>query len=230
MDSHTLLEQSTRKLQELLQHAPQESLTFLCEYSSDKNCDLPDPDRLIRELRRSGSNDIVRLLTGHQAHYLEIVRDVAGKLKIEWKKDDDEEKLEKAIFLKVFQQAWVKMSNEEREPVRHLLESQGADAEYVSKLLIEGTMVEFLPTISYLVVLNIARMVAVAAAVDTAGLAAGEAISGLVAETLFGVLGIVVGTIVFIVNLAGPAYRKTIPAVLQIAYIRQLMQAEKNTI
>lgn len=214
-----MLRRSTEGLCALFGQADPADLGLLRDYNFGAEAGEKTCDELVARIRYNGSNTIAHLL-GRDAEYLDIVRNVADKMNVAWSPAEDEEAVEKKILGAIFTRAWQKMSPAERAPIEKLFTEQGLETERVSRLLVEGTIVDFMPTISYLVAWNIARIVAVAAARQ----AGAEALGGLVAgglNVLLGPLGIIVGIIIVSVDLAGPAYRKIIPTVLQIAYLRQ---------
>ncbi|MDT8903082.1 hypothetical protein [Anaeroselena agilis] len=219
MSGKELLRRSSERLCELFARTDPGDLGLLKEYNFGEHTGEITCEELVARIRYNGSNTIAHLL-GRDAEYLDIVRDVAAKMKVEWSPEEDEEAVEKRILGVIFTRAWKKMSPAEREPIEQLFAGQGVEAEKISTLLVEGTIVNFMPTISYLVAWNIARIVAVAAARQ----AGAEALGGLVSgglNVLLGPLGVILGIVVVAIDLAGPAYRKIIPTVLQIAYLRQ---------
>jgi uncharacterized protein YaaW (UPF0174 family) len=219
MTEKELLRGSTAGLCALFSRSDPADLGLLLEYNfggpaGDKTC-----EELVARIRYNGSNTIAHLL-GRDAEYLDIVRNVADKMSVRWAPGEDEEAIEKKILGEVFTRAWQKMSPAERAPIAKLFAEQGVETDRISKMLVEGTIVEFMPTIGYLVTWNFARIVAAAAARQ----AGAEALGGLVAgglDLLLGPLGIILGIVIMAVDLAGPAYRKIIPTVLQIAYLRE---------
>lgn len=214
-----MLRHSTEGLCALFSRSDPADLGLLWDYNFGEAAGEKTCDELVARIRYNGSNTIAHLL-GRDAEYLDIVRNVADKMNVPWAPAEDEEAVEKRILGAIFARAWQKMSPAERAPIEKLFTEQGLETERVSRLLVEGTIVDFMPTISYLVAWNIARIVAIAAARQ----AGAEALGGLVAgglNVLLGPLGIILGIVIVSVDLAGPAYRKIIPTVLQIAYLRQ---------
>ncbi|HWQ61577.1 MAG TPA: hypothetical protein VN521_04655 [Negativicutes bacterium] len=219
MTDKDMLRRSTEGLCTLFGRSDPADLNLLYDYNfgdvaGDKPC-----EELVARIRYNGSNTIAHLL-GRDAEYLDIVRNVADKMDISWSHEEDEEAVEKKILGAIFTRAWQKMSPIERAPIERLFTEQGLETEKVSRLLVEGTIVDFMPTIGYVVAWNMARIVAAAAARE----AGAEALGGLLAgglDLLLGPLGIIMGIVIVSIDLAGPAYRKIIPTVLQIAYLRQ---------
>lgn len=213
-----MLRRSTAGLCELFARSEPADLELLMEYNFGEGVRGKSCEELVAQIRYNGSNDIAHLL-GRDAEYLDIVRHVADKMGVAWSHEEDEAAIEKKILGEALSRAWRQMSPAEREPIKKLFAAQGLETEYISKLLVEGTITEFMPTIGYLVTWNMARIVAAAAARQ----AGAGALGGLVGEglgLLLGPAGLVIGAAVLAVDLAGPAYRKVIPTVLQIAYLR----------
>ncbi len=219
MSEQELLRCSTEGLCPLFRRSDPADLRLLIEYNFGATAaDIPC-EELVAKVRYNGSNTIAHLL-GREAEYLDIVRSVADKVDVPWSRAEDEEAVEKKILGAIFARAWQKMSPAERAPVEKLFAAQGLETERITKLLVEGTIVDLMPAIGYLVTWNIARIVAAAAAREAgAGMLGGLVAGGL--DLLLGPLGIVLGIVIVAVDLAGPAYRKIIPTVLQIAYLRQ---------
>jgi uncharacterized protein YaaW (UPF0174 family) len=177
-------------------------LGLLLEYNFGGPVDDKTCEELVARIRYNGSNTIAHLL-GRDAEYLDIVRNVADKMSVRWTSGEDEEAIEKKILGEVFSRAWQKMTPTERAPIEKLFAEQGMETDRVTKMLVEGTIVDFMPTIGYLVTWNFARIVAAAAARQ----AGAEALGGLVAgglDLLLGPLGIILGIVIVAVDLAGP--------------------------
>lgn len=212
------LAQSTQNLLELLESADKEDIDVLIRYNYGEYRDTTIQE-LIKTILDNGSHDIGRHLWG-QAHYLEIVRDVANRFHVKWQEDDSEQILESRLLAEIFQQSWNKMSSKDKAALHEALGQSAADGERLSKALIDGTFYDLLPATGYLVIWNVARLVAAAAARE-AGIITLESLMGSFVAELLGPIGVVAGVVILLTSLAGPAYRKTIPTVIQVAYIRQ---------
>ncbi|MBC8014564.1 MAG: hypothetical protein H7X79_02330 [Sporomusaceae bacterium] len=216
------MEDSTVRLTELLQEADQHERQLLIQYNFGEDREITI-EELVRKIRSNGSHDVSRWIRG-EAHYLEIVREFADRIHVSWDEQEDEEALEKRILAKVMQESWNNMTREQQQAVEKVVTPSGIEADYLSKLLIEDAFVQFLPTMGYLMTWNIARFIAAAVARGS-GVALAEGWLGVVVAEMLGPLGIVAGALVFLSDAAGPAYRKIIPTVILIAYLRQKKQA-----
>ena len=219
------MEDSTARLMDLLQEADPHERQLLTQYNFGEKCEIT-VEELVRKIRSNGSHDSGRWIRG-DAHYLEIVREFADQIHVSWNEQEDEESLEQRILAKVMQQSWQNMTQAQQQTVEKVLTPSGASSDYLSKLLIEETFVQFIPTMGYLVTWNITRFIAAAVARGS-GFALAEGWLGVVVAELLGPLGIVAGALIFLSDAAGPAYRKIIPTVVLIAYLRQKKQAKTN--
>lgn len=220
------LAQSTESLLELLENADKQDLDILIRYNYGEYRDTSIQD-LIRTILDNGSHDIGRRIW-RQAHYLEIVRDVANRFHVKWAENDSEQVLESRLLAEIFQQSWEKMSDKDKIALNEAFGQSAVDGERLSQALIDGTFYDLLPATGYLVIWNVARLVAAAAAREAGIFTLESLMGGFVAE-LLGPIGVVAGVVILLTSLAGPAYRKTIPTVIQIAYIRQKRDLQIKT-
>ncbi len=186
----------------------------------------PDHSRyvyeIIEELQLFGGNTFANIFRrfGDGVLYREILYDVCDKIKVTYDKNSPVERIEGALLLKFLKQAIDEMTEKE---LRDLLKDtnintangfsrQAVFAAIQSAILAGGFM-------SYQIALIVANIVAM----QTIG-------SGLGIATSIGLtraISIFAGPIIAIItglwtayNIAGPAYRVTIPAVIQVAYLR----------
>lgn len=210
----------------LLQGASSDDVSVLVGFIRKANlCQLPahvEPDDVSAEIQKFGGNTIINMFRGGLGvGYREIVRDVAGKLGISYNASTPVVTIEGQIQIKVLEKAYEKMTAEERAA---LLDEIGADH--------AGGIPNALPVIAIQAAIRlggfaayrIALIVANAVARQILGqglrLAANAGISRALGA-LAGPIGWAVTVIWTLFDIAGPAYRVTIPCVLQVAYIRQ---------
>lgn len=152
--------------------------------------------------------------------YDEVVRDVASNLKVNFNKNDTLLIIEDGILRKLLKDSFEKMSPEERKTVLDELGvtdlSLLAPAATAATLL-AGKMAGFA---TYKIALMVAN--AVAKALLGKGLSfAGNAMLTRSLSVVLGPVGWVVAGLWTIADMASPAYRVTMPCVVQIAYMRQ---------
>ncbi|WP_279205053.1 hypothetical protein [Obesumbacterium proteus] len=169
--------------------------------------DVPDDETLrllVRELQHFGGNTFVNLFRRNGVSYSEIIDDVASHLKIKVPAAASVEEKEALIIDCVFSSSWQKMSDDERSQILRDM------------------------NISVSVSLDIpvwqkAALVANGLAQTTAGkvlpLIAGLGI-GRVLGILTGPVGLAITGLYTAYDISTPAFRVTLPCVVQIAWIR----------
>ncbi len=156
----------------------------------------------------------------HVIDYDEIVKDVASHMEVNFKKTDDVLVIEDGLLKKILRDSFEKMTPEERQAV--LDELGVADLSLLgpattAATLIAGKMAGF-------ATFKIALIVANAVARSILGKGLSFATNRLITKSLgvvLGPIGWVVTGLWTIADLASPAYRVTVPCVIQIAYMRQ---------
>lgn len=181
-------------------------------------------------LRRMGSNDFATLVRGSGVEYAEVVLDVAEKLGAkEAGKGKTVEQNEAAILGKLFADALDKMSDAER---RQLFSTMGIKERDVplgstGTILVQLLLKNFGGFATYRMSLIVANMVARALLGSGLSFATNIAITRTVG-TLLGPVGWAASAAWLMVDLAGPAYRATVPAVVHVAMLRQMLTKRIN--
>ena len=177
-------------------------------------------DEIAAEIQLFGGNTIANQIRGYGVQYAEICRDVAKRLKVNFNETAPVENVESQILMKVLEDAWDKMDEEEK---RAFLKELGIN----NKILPTA-----LPLIAVQAAMNasgfLAYRIAVIVANAVAQIVLGRGLTFATNRALTKGLGIFAGPIGWAVtalwttiDLASPAYRVTIPSVIQIALIRQ---------
>ncbi len=195
------------------------------------------PDRLQKctqeiatELQTFGGNTIANTLRGgHGVPYCEILGDVCGKVGAKTTGSMSTEEKERALLFHLLEQSMQKMSQEERNALLDGLKIKGTNfakqgvAAALQAAVIQGGFA------SYQVAVIVAN--AVAKAVLGRGLTFGaNAALTRAIGVCAGPIGWIVTGLWTIVDLAGPAYRVTIPSCVHIAYMRaKFEQSQKRT-
>ena len=224
-------------LNPVLEKATNEDLQYLVEIinktitnslESDELYKKYNPDHkkyvnvIASEIRSFGGNTIANVFRrGKGPEYKEIVCDVADKLKAPYRKESSIEKIEDSILETVLTQALEKMSESEKQ---ELLKEFGDGKNY--SLTGPALTTAFITIFrmggfkSYQLTLIIAN--AIVKAVLGHGLRLG-ANAGLtkIMSILTGPIGWVITGIWTLIDIAGPATRVTIPAVIYVAMLRK---------
>lgn len=178
-----------------------------------KNSEAVDEETLrllIRELQHFGGNTVMNLFRRNGVSYSEIVDDVASHLKIKVAKNAPVKEKESLIIDAVFASSWSKMSDDDR---RQLLR----DMRINTSISLDKLSRMELP------LLQRAAMVASGLAQIATGkalpLIAGLGI-GRVLGVLTGPVGLALTGLYTAYDISNPAFRITLPCVVQIAWIR----------
>lgn len=210
-------------------HRPNESLTSRAKYTTcyPHNMRALVPD-IVDELQCYGANTVMTLLRrGKGVSYRTILRDVAKKLKVSYNKHTEDENLERYILQKMFDDIAVNMSEEE---LRALAESMkirltaGYSKQAIIALLQAAIRRGGFQSYIWIVV----AANAISRALFGRGLSfVANALLTRITSVFAGPIGIAFNILWTTIDIAGPAYRVTIPAVVQIAYIRNKLQNAK---
>jgi len=179
------------------------------------------------ELQHFGGDTFVNLFRGKGVEYKEILTDVCKKLSVKTDFSADVVAIEQALLAKLFADSWEKMSEQERTAIRKELKIDGnlAGGAALSAIIAAIRLGGFM---SYQVALIAANAVAKAVLGRGLALAANAGLARAIG--LFaGPVGIAITALLTVPAISGPAFRVTLPAVVQIAAMRQqLLNQERN--
>jgi uncharacterized protein YaaW (UPF0174 family)/GTPase SAR1 family protein len=181
--------------------------------------------KIANYFRQTGSNDIATLLRGGDGvAYEEVVFDVGEKLKAKVKRSYSVEKNEEEILLKMFEDALERMTDDEK---RLILMSMGVnefDIPYgaLGVLAIQNLLRQFGGFSVYRMTVVVANMVSRSLLGSGLSFATNAALTRAVGAIL-GPVGWIATGLWLIVDLAGPAFRKTVPAVIHVALLRTIL-------
>ena len=226
---------------EFLRRCPNEELKKLCDYLTfDGNgcyriseqltdtdayiCNYPDNMRkmtaeLAEELQKYGSNTVVTFINGYPDSYQTVVRRVCKKMKAEVTPWDDAVTMERALLQKVCETALSHMSDDE---IQELADEIGLMKKDLRKQMTAATVLlamKRFPKVFYRVVNYVVTRVL--------ALIGGRAAASTGAKLLERVFGVATGPVGWIVmtawtiwDIAAPAYRVIVPAVMHVAAMR----------
>lgn len=192
---------------------------------------------ILDELRLFGGNSFANLWRKSGPSYTEVVRDVAGKLKVKGVGSMELIELEEAMVQSILRQALEKSSGEDRHELEEILREAGLDKTKMTALLngsaLSGLVV---PAVARMILYRTSTVIVNSMAQQLLGhglrsavVAGGTFAGGRAVAALAGPVGWVIAGVWTAVDLAGPAYRVTIPCVLHIAMLRLKARAEAAT-
>lgn len=179
-------------------------------------------NEIAAEIQCFGANTFVTVLRGGKGVvYREVLTDVCDKMKVNYSKESSVEKIENNLLMKILTDALEKMSPQE---LKELAEATGV--KNTSGITPEVMVGVFQAVFraggfkSYQLTLIIVN--AIMKALIGRGLSfAGNAALTRTMAILTGPIGWVITGLWTAIDIAGPAYRVTIPSVIQVAVLRQ---------
>lgn len=234
---------------EFLKNAEQEDLSILVDYlTKDKDGDTrfteelttsecyknyyPDHkkywDLIAAEIQCFGSNTIATIFRGGEGVlYREVLIDVCKKMKVNFNKSSSIEIIEMNLLMKILTDSISKMTPDQLKEVVGELDLKTADFTKQSVVASLQSLIILGGFSSYKIALIVAN--AIAKQILGRGLtfsANAKLTRGL--AVFSGPIGWVLTALWTIYDIAGPAYRVTIPTVVQVAYMRAKMQYSNN--
>ena len=180
-------------------------------------------DEISSEIQRFGGHTFANWFRGGKgASYKDIVCAVAKRLKVNFNENREIEVIEEQILLKILEKAWEKMTDEEKA---ELLKASGSKTTKIGKQFPVAAFQAIFKAggfKSYKIMLIVAN--AVWKFIFGKGLTLGaNAALARWAAVLVGPIGWAITAIWTAFDLGSPAYRVTIPCVIHIAMLRQLV-------
>ena len=179
-------------------------------------------DDISAEIQRYGGNTFSNMFRGGKgAAYIDVLKDVAHQLKVNFNSDADAATIENQIQLKVLEKAYEKMSDEEKT---ELLKELGVSVSSGIPLVLPVVALQSAIRLGGFAAYKMALIVANAVAKQLIGRGLSFAANRTLTQAMASFSGPIAWAITIIwtlYDLAGPAYRVTIPCVIQVAYIRQ---------
>lgn len=176
------------------------------------------------ELQHFGGNGIANLVrnifgNGEGVLYREILCDVCDKMKVNYNSKASIEIIEMNLLQKILIDAIDKMNSEELKKIIDELDLKTTD--FTKEALIAALQAGILKGgfFAYQIAVIVANAVAKAILGRGLSLTANATITRVMGA-FAGPIGIALTILWTLVDIAGPAYRVTIPAVVQVAYIR----------
>ena len=205
---------------------------FTEELTMTENYKMYYPDRLqlmaediAEELQLYGGNTFMNILRGHGVDYRELLIDVCKKMKVNFNSNASVEMIEYNLLQKILLDSLDNMSTED---MKKLLDEMNIPNQGLGKQAFIAALQMAIKRGGFS---SYKIAVIVANAVSKALLNRGLTIASNAALTRWlsifsGPIGWTVTAIWTAIDIAGPAYRVTIPAVVQVAYMRIKMNSE----
>ena len=203
-----------------------ETLTISDEYKSYKTMYSKYWQRIAEEIQLFGGNSFANMLRGGDGVlYKEILCDVCEKLDVNFNRSSDTSLIESYLFQKILRDAFSEMSDEEKKSfLRDFMEeNQYININNITPQLLNGVAQAAFKAggfASYKMAVYIANMVWKKLFGTGLSIAANSTITKWL-SIWAGPIGWTVTGIWTAIDIAGPAFRVTIPVVIQVAMLRQ---------
>ena len=224
-DLNPVLDQASNEelgiLHDIIMKKMTETLSIEDEYKSHYPDHRQYADLIAKEIRDFGGNSIANVFRGEGPPYREIVWDVAKTVKAPFSRGAALEETEASILATILEKALEKMSEEERtELLEEICQSNrsaivgGSGAVFLAAFKAGGftSYKLMLIVVNAVVKATINRglpLVANAALARTMGIATGP-------------IGWALTSLLTLIQIAGPSYKVTIPAVAYVAMLRKM--------
>lgn len=177
-------------------------------------------DPLVAEFREFGGNSFANFFRGEGQEYSEILCDVAKRNKLSFNTKSSDERIEQLLLQKLFEDTIENASDDE---LKHMMEELGYPTTNFSRQVATAMLMAAWKAggfQSYILLVSVVNVVMKFLVGRGLSLAANAALTRI-ASIMMGPVGWVLTALWTLIDIAGPAYRVTVPAVIQIAYIRQ---------
>jgi len=188
-----------------------------------------DRELISDEIRLFGGNSLANLFRGNEGvPYQELVGDVGDHLKADFSKGASVPTIEEAILRKLLQNAFEQMSEAERIEALKELDVTNLAGLTPAAVLAAMAGARLGGFATYKMAVIVANAVAKAILGRGLSFGAGAALTRTMGVFL-GPVGWVITGLWTIADLASPAYRVTVPCVVQVAYMRQKALQKLNS-
>lgn len=208
--------------------ASTESLSAKDEYKKHRPKHSRYSDLIAAEIREFGGNTFANMFRGEGPSYAEVVVDVCGQLKVTPVENVVEN--EKKVLMKIVEDSWEKLSPQEREEFLEEIRKAGHKGASLSAAMpLSVIMAQLGVRLAGFMAYRMALVAANAVAKQVLGRGLAFAANASIARMIgafAGPIGWIVTGLWTAIDLAGPAYRVTIPCVIHVAYLRQKLLFE----
>lgn len=184
-------------------------------------------DAIERELRLFGGNTIANIFRGEGPSYKEILCNVAKKCKVNFSESSSTERIEMLLLQKVFDDALEKMSEEDLKNVMNNLDIKKTVYGKAAMVMAIQYAVRSSGFLAYKMSVIVANMVARTLFGRGLSLAVNAGLTRSI-SVFAGPIGWAITGVWLIFDIASPAFRVTLPAVIHIAYMRQRAMTKFN--
>ena len=175
------------------------------------------------ELQTFGGNTFMNTARGHGVLYRELLMNACKKMKVNYNSSASVEVIEMNLLMKILTDSLEKMNTEELRTIAEDLNLKPTELSKQAVIAALQAGVRFSGFAAYQVAMIVANQVAKILIGRGLSVAANAGLNRAIA-VFTGPIGWVLMGLWTLVDIAGPAYRVTIPCVIQIAFLRAKMK------
>lgn len=177
-------------------------------------------DAIAAEIQCFGANTLMTQMRGGKGVlYKEVLTDVCDKMKVNYNKDASVEIIEMNLLMKILTDSMEKLTPEELETLVKELDLKTTNFTKQAVIAAVQAGIKFSGFAAYKVALMVANAVAKAVIGRGLSLAVNAGLARSMA-ILSGPIGWAITVLWTLLDIAGPAYRITMPCVVQVAFLR----------
>ncbi len=203
-----------------------EELTISTEYKRYGRDYAKYPMRIAEELQCYGGNSLMNFFRNEGVLYKEILCDVCDHLKVSYNEESATSLIENNMLSKLLKNGLEQMNESEIKELLHELGTPNIDKMIGEnkQVLIASVLTLFKASGSHSY--QLAMPVAEAMIRQTLGHGLSSVVGKVALKKTLGVLAGPIGWVIIGINIAGPAYRVTVPACVLVATLRLKLKAE----
>lgn len=180
-------------------------------------------DLIAAELQSFGGNTFMNKIRGEGVLYRELLTDACNKMKVNYNSSASVEVIEMNLLMKILTDSIEEMDTEELRTIVEDLNLKTTDLSKQAVIAALQAGVRFSGFFAYQMALIVANQVAKALIGRGLSLAANAGLTRTI-SVFAGPIGWVLTGLWTLIDIAGPAYRVTIPCVIQVAFLRAKMK------
>jgi uncharacterized protein YaaW (UPF0174 family) len=179
------------------------------------------------EIQTFGGNSFVNIFRGGGVQYKEILCDVCDKMKVNYNKNSETRIVEQNLLMKILEDAMAEMSEEELKEISKELDLKTTNFTSQAVMVALQIAIKQSGFLAYKIAVIVANAIAKALVGHGLKIGTNATITRSI-SILAGPIGWVITGLWTAIDIAGPAYRITIPTAIQIAYLRQAYINKEN--
>ncbi|WQS00710.1 DUF3944 domain-containing protein [Helicobacter pylori] len=202
-----------------------EDLTYSEEYKKHGDNYAQYTERIAEELQYYGSNSFANLFRGEGVLYKKILCDVCDHLKVNYNEKSETSLIEQNMLAKILEKSLEEMSKKDLEELCHELGMTNINKMIgENKQVLSASVLTLFKTggsHSYPLAIAVADAMAKKTLGHGLTAVAGKVALKKISGILAGPVGLIIAGVLASINLAGPAYRVTVPACVLVATSRR---------